>query len=164
MNIKRMRGRNNRHGGGGGGGGGGGNFRSFQSGTPLNRNHVFDSSGPEQRVRGTAQQLYDKYQQMGRDASSSGDRVLAEAYYQYAEHYFRIISAMNQAQGNHQGGYQGQQTQGGQNGGGQNGGQNGGGSSRRDEGGDEGDAANGLGEQPGIDAREIPINVAPPEG
>jgi hypothetical protein len=163
MNIKRMRGRNNRSGGGGGGGGGGGNFRSYQSGTPLNRNHVFDSSGPEQRVRGTAQQLYDKYQQMGRDASSSGDRVLAEAYYQYAEHYFRIITAMNQAQGNHQGGhqgnYQGQQSQ--QTG--QTGGPNGHTNGRRDEEND-GDSVNGLGDQPPVDAREIPISVAPPEG
>ncbi|WP_408838911.1 DUF4167 domain-containing protein [Acidocella sp.] len=97
MNIKRMRGRNHRPGGGGGGGGGG--FRNQQNGIPLNRNHVFDSSGPEMRVRGTAQQLYDKYQQLARDASSNGDRVLGEAYYQHAEHYFRIISAINQAQG-----------------------------------------------------------------
>jgi hypothetical protein len=98
MNMKRMRGRNHRPNGGGGGGGGGG-FRNQQNGIPLNRNHVFDSSGPEMRVRGTAQQLYDKYQQMARDASSNGDRVTGEAYYQHAEHYFRIISAINQAQG-----------------------------------------------------------------
>ncbi|OYV40855.1 MAG: hypothetical protein B7Z80_03405 [Rhodospirillales bacterium 20-64-7] len=98
MNMKRMRGRNHRPNGGGGGGGGGG-FRNQQNGIPLNRNHVFDSSGPEMRVRGTAQQLYDKYQQLARDASSNGDRVTGEAYYQHAEHYFRIISAINQAQG-----------------------------------------------------------------
>ncbi len=97
MNMKRMRGRNHRPNGGGGGGSGG--FRNQQNGIPLNRNHVFDSSGPEMRVRGTAQQLFDKYQQMARDASSNGDRVLGEAYYQHAEHYFRIISAINQAQG-----------------------------------------------------------------
>ncbi|WP_408841541.1 DUF4167 domain-containing protein [Acidocella sp.] len=97
--MKRMRGRNHRPNGGGGGGGGGGGFRNQQNGIPLNRNHVFDSSGPEMRVRGTAQQLYDKYQQMARDASSNGDRVTGEAYYQHAEHYFRIISAINQAQG-----------------------------------------------------------------
>ena len=95
MNIKRMRGRNHRPTGGGGGGG----FRNQQNGIPLNRNHVFDSSGPEMRVRGTAQQLYDKYQQLARDASSSGDRVTGEAYYQHAEHYFRIIAAINQATG-----------------------------------------------------------------
>ena len=99
MNMKRMRGRNHRPNGGGGGGGGGGGFRNQQNGIPLNRNHVFDSSGPEMRVRGTAQQLYDKYQQLARDASSNGDRVTGEAYYQHAEHYFRIISAINQAQG-----------------------------------------------------------------
>jgi hypothetical protein len=96
MNMKRMRGRNHRPNGGGGGGGG---FRNQQNGIPLNRNHVFDSSGPEMRVRGTAQQLYEKYIQLARDASSNGDRVTGEAYYQHAEHYFRIISAINQAQG-----------------------------------------------------------------
>jgi len=96
MNMKRMRGRNHRPNSGGGGGGG---FRNQQNGIPLNRNHVFDSSGPEMRVRGTAQQLYDKYQQMARDAFSNGDRVTGESYYQHAEHYFRIISAINQAQG-----------------------------------------------------------------
>jgi len=113
MNMKRMRGRNHRPNGGGGGGGGG--FRNQQNGIPLNRNHVFDSTGPEMRVRGTAQQLYEKYQQLARDASSSGDRVTGEAYYQHAEHYFRIINAINQAQG--QNGQQGQpngQAQGGQ--------------------------------------------------
>lgn len=94
MNMKRMRGRNHRPGGGGGGG-----FRNQQNGIPLNRNHVFDSSGPEMRVRGTAQQLYDKYLQLARDAAASADRVLSEAHYQHAEHYFRVISAINAAQG-----------------------------------------------------------------
>ena len=98
MNMKRMRGRNHRP-NGGGGNGGGGFSRNQQNGIPLNRNHVFDSSGPEMRVRGTAQQLHEKYQQLARDAQSNGDRVLGEAYYQHAEHYFRIVSAINQAQG-----------------------------------------------------------------
>jgi hypothetical protein len=96
MNMKRMRGRNHRPNSGGSSGSG---FRNQQNGIPLNRNHVFDSSGPEMRVRGTAQQLYEKYQQLARDAFSNGDRVTGEAYYQHAEHYFRIISAINQAQG-----------------------------------------------------------------
>ena len=108
MNMKRMRGRNHRPNGGGGGGGGGGFSRNQQNGIPLNRNHVFDSSGPEMRVRGTAQQLYEKYQQLGRDATGNGDRVLGEAYYQHAEHYFRIISAINQAQGQPNGQQNGQ--------------------------------------------------------
>lgn len=95
MNMRRMRGRGTRN--------GGSNFRSPQTGVPLNRNHVFDSNGPEQRARGTAQQLYDKYLQLGRDASSSGDRVLAESYFQHAEHYFRIVGAITQAQSPHSG-------------------------------------------------------------
>ena len=95
MNMKRMRGRNNR---GGSGGGGGGPPRHQSGNVPLNRNHVFDSNGPDLRIRGTAQQLFEKYLQLGRDATSSGDRVMAEGYFQHAEHYFRIINAINQAQ------------------------------------------------------------------
>jgi hypothetical protein len=99
MNMKRMRGRGgHRHGGGGGGGfrqGGGGGGGGHQ---PMNRNHVFDSNGPDMRLRGTAQQLFEKYLQLGRDATGSGDRVMAEGYFQHAEHYFRILNAMNQAQ------------------------------------------------------------------
>ena len=94
MNMKRMRGRNHR---GGGGGGGGGVRHHGGGGVPLNRNHVFDSNGPDVRVRGTAQQLFEKYLQLGRDATSGGDRVTAESYFQHAEHYFRILNAMNQA-------------------------------------------------------------------
>lgn len=100
MNMKRMR-RGPRHGGGGGGGGqfrptGGGS--SSNGNQPLNRNHSFDSSGPDVRLRGTAQQLFEKYLQLGRDATSAGDRVAAEGYFQHAEHYFRILGAMNAAQ------------------------------------------------------------------
>ena len=98
MNMKRMRGRNHRSGGGGGGGSGGAIRHHSGGGVPLNRNHVFDSNGPEIRIRGTAQQLFEKYLQLGRDATSSGDRVTAEAFFQHAEHYFRILNAMNQAQ------------------------------------------------------------------
>src|ERR1700734_4502246 len=111
MNMKRMRGRGHRPGGGGGGGGGGcgggGGIRHHAGGVPLNRNHVFDSNGPDIRVRGTAQQLFEKYLQLGRDATSGGDRVMAEGYLQYAEHYFRVLNLMNQAaQQNQQNGQQ----------------------------------------------------------
>lgn len=90
--MKRMRGRHNR-------GSGGGQIRHQHhgGGIPLNRNHVFDSNGPDVRVRGTAQQLFEKYLQLGRDATGSGDRVTAESYFQHAEHYFRILNTMNQA-------------------------------------------------------------------
>ncbi len=95
MNMKRMRGRTHRS--GGGGGSGGGSPRQYGGNIPLNRNHVFDSSGPDLRIRGTAQQLFEKYLQLGRDATGAGDRVMAESYFQYAEHYFRILNAINQA-------------------------------------------------------------------
>ncbi len=91
MNVKRMRGRNHR------GGSGGVPIRHQSGNVPLNRNHVFDSNGPDLRIRGTSQQLFEKYLQLGRDAMSSADRVMAESYFQHAEHYFRILNAMNQA-------------------------------------------------------------------
>lgn len=93
MNVKRMRTRNHRPNSGGGGGA----SRHLNGQIPMNRNHVFDSHGPDVRVRGTAQQLFEKYLQHGRDATGAGDRVAAEAYFQHAEHYFRIMNAMAQA-------------------------------------------------------------------
>lgn len=63
-------------------------------------NRSYDSNGPDVKVRGTANHIYDKYQLLARDASSSGDRVAAENYLQHAEHYFRILSANNAAQNN----------------------------------------------------------------
>lgn len=176
MNMKRMRGRNHRggNGQGGGGGGGGGQIRQQGGNIPLNRNHVFDSSGPDLRIRGTAQQLFEKYLQLGRDASSSGDRVMAESYFQYAEHYFRILNAMAQAvqQGQPSGGQGGQQQRP------QRTYENNGPevmSSRNDGDSDDQDNSGnaqphqpsaqpaGLGDQPSGEAREIPISVSPPE-
>jgi len=151
MNMKRMRSRNHR----GSGGASGSNIRHQISGQPLNRNHVFDSNGPEVRVRGTAQQLFEKYLQLGRDATSAGDRVLAESYFQHAEHYFRVLNVMNQA------GHQGP------------GPSSGNGQARRPyegEGptGDDSDSSDdrppGVGDQPILsESREIPIAAAPPE-
>lgn len=56
-------------------------------------NRVFDSSGPEGKVRGTPQQIIDKYQQLARDAQLSGDRVATENFFQHAEHYLRLLGA-----------------------------------------------------------------------
>ena len=164
MNMKRPRGRNNfqgnnRNGGGGGGNGGssGGPPRHQGGNIPLNRNHVFDSSGPDLRVRGTAQQLFEKYIQLGRDATGVGDRVMAESYFQYGEHYFRILNAMNLAaqQGTQQTGNSNQQRRYQQDG---------------DIDPDDNDqpaplqTLPGYGEQPTAETREIPIAGAPPEG
>lgn len=55
-------------------------------------NRVFDSSGPEGKVRGTPQQIIDKYNQLARDAQLSGDRVATENFQQHAEHYTRMLA------------------------------------------------------------------------
>ena len=136
---------------------------------PLNRNHVFDSNGPEIRIRGTAQQLFEKYLQLGRDATSSGDRVTAEAFFQHAEHYFRILNAMNQAQQQGQPNGQGQQhpqanqRRNYQQGDGFQGNEDGQGGNEVEDGDQRPEPrAPGLGDQP--EPREIPIAAAPPEG
>src|SRR5689334_19488144 len=72
---KRMRGR--------------GNHRKSQN--PLTR--VYESNGPDVKIRGTANHVAEKYIQLARDAQGSGDPVAAENYYQHAEHYFRLIAA-----------------------------------------------------------------------
>jgi hypothetical protein len=83
---RRMRGRNNS------GGGGGGNNNSNRKGpNPLTRN--YESNGPDVKIRGSAQQIAEKYAQLARDAQGAGDRVMAENYLQHAEHYNRIIAA-----------------------------------------------------------------------
>ncbi|MEM9739713.1 MAG: DUF4167 domain-containing protein [Pseudomonadota bacterium] len=75
--MKRQRGRSRRSGGGG-----------------NNPNRHFESNGPDVKIRGSAQQVLDKYLQYARDAQTSGDRVMSEAYFQHAEHYQRLLAAM----------------------------------------------------------------------
>ena len=54
--------------------------------TNNNPNRAYESTGPDIKVRGSAQTILEKYQQVGRDAMASGDRILAENYMQHAEH------------------------------------------------------------------------------
>ena len=63
------------------------------------KNQTFDSNGPEVRVRGNAHQVLEKYLALARDAQSAGNRIAAENYFQHAEHYFRIINAIGEANG-----------------------------------------------------------------
>ncbi len=79
-------------------------------------NRVFDSSGPEGKVRGTPQQIIDKYNQLARDAQLGNDRVAAENFQQHAEHYLRLLG---EAQREQEARREQQQGGGGQQGGGQ---------------------------------------------
>jgi hypothetical protein len=63
------------------------------------KQQTFDSNGPDVRVRGNAYQVLEKYLAMARDASSAGDRIAAENFLQHAEHYYRIINANADHQG-----------------------------------------------------------------
>src|SRR5256885_6558834 len=75
---KRMRGRN----------------RGNKNHNPLTK--VYESNGPDVKIRGTASHVAEKYLQLARDAQSSGDPVSAENYFQHAEHYFRLIAVANE--------------------------------------------------------------------
>jgi hypothetical protein len=85
---KRGRGRNNNN---SSNNSGGNNNHNRKGSNPLTR--TYDSSGPDVKIRGTAQHIAEKYATLARDAQSSGDRVIAENYLQHAEHYNRIIAA-----------------------------------------------------------------------
>ena len=71
-------------------------------GNSNNPNRVYDSNGPEVKIRGSAAHVYEKYLQLARDSNASGDRVMAENYLQHAEHYYRILAANNQLQQQYQ--------------------------------------------------------------
>ena len=77
-NKSRSRNKNNRRGGGG------------NIGNALNR--VYESSGPDGRVRGTPVQVIEKYQALAHDSALAGDRVATENFQQHAEHYIRMIN------------------------------------------------------------------------
>jgi hypothetical protein len=83
-NNKRMRNRNNNN-------NNNSNNNNRRGQNPMTR--VFESNGPDIKIRGTASHVAEKYVQLARDARSSGDPVAAENYYQHAEHYFRLIAA-----------------------------------------------------------------------
>jgi len=68
--------------------------RSFSHGP----NRSFESNGPSVKLRGTAVQVYDKYLALARDATTSGDRIAAENFFQHAEHYFRLMAASAEQQ------------------------------------------------------------------
>ena len=65
--------------------------RNRKGQNPLTR--IYESNGPDVKIRGTASHVADKYVQLARDAQASGDPVAAENYFQHAEHYFRMIAA-----------------------------------------------------------------------
>src|SRR5262245_11285669 len=75
---KRMRGRNHNHG-------------HRKNHNPMSR--VYESNGPDVKIRGNPAHIAEKYIQLARDAQASGDPISAENYYQHAEHYYRLIAA-----------------------------------------------------------------------
>jgi hypothetical protein len=112
---KRMRGRNNNNNNHSNHSNHNNNNQHRKGQNPLTR--VYESNGPDVKIRGTASTIAEKYIQLARDSQSSGDPVAAENYYQHAEHYFRLIAAAQEQfrqQNPYQGNQPNQQPQGGQ--------------------------------------------------
>jgi len=82
QNAKRGRGRGRR-----------GNGNNNHHNQVPNRNTSYESNGPDVKLRGNAQQLHEKYMGLAHDAASAGERISAEAYTQFADHYFRLHQA-----------------------------------------------------------------------
>ncbi len=82
QNAKRGRGRGRR-----------GNGNNNHHNHVPNRNTSYESNGPDVKLRGNAQQLNEKYMGLAHDAASAGERISAEAYTQFADHYFRLHQA-----------------------------------------------------------------------
>lgn len=121
--------------------------RNKGGGAQHSANRVYESAGPEGKVRGTPQQIIEKYQALARDAQLSGDRVASENFLQHAEHYARILVFVQEEQ-ERRNAQQNQNNQGNQGGGSQNGHDGGEGRRRgRDDGRDSDDqqpASDGL--------------------
>jgi hypothetical protein len=82
QNAKRGRGRGRR-----------GNGNSNAQPHAPNRNTSYESNGPDVKLRGNAQQLNEKYLALAHDAAAAGERITAEAYTQFSDHYFRLHQA-----------------------------------------------------------------------
>src|SRR6201996_1941450 len=87
---KRSRGRNN------------GNNQHHNRPRMPHRIQTFDSNGLNIKIRGNAYQVFERYVALAREAAASGDRIAAENLYQHAEHYFRVMNANGEGQGNPQ--------------------------------------------------------------
>ncbi|WP_311269950.1 DUF4167 domain-containing protein [Sphingobium sp. WCS2017Hpa-17] len=68
--------------------------RNNNNGRPNGNNRGGGDNGNriDNRARGNATQLLEKYKNMARDAQMAGDRVNAEYYLQFADHYFRVLA------------------------------------------------------------------------
>jgi len=150
-----------------------GNNNNRNNNNRNNLNRSMESNGPDVRIRGTASHIAEKYQQLARDAQSSGDSVAAESYWQHAEHYNRLIAVAQAAQAQQREEQQARQAAEGESsderGEGDENNNRGRGRGRRnrhqdndakaaDEGMDDNASVNGSGPQPNLD--EVPAEVA----
>lgn len=59
-------------------------------------NYKFDSISPAGKCSGTALDLIKRYNELAKEAHSNGNYVEAEVFRQYAEHYRKIITEINE--------------------------------------------------------------------
>ena len=67
-------------------------FRSNKRSNYKKNTNPYSNNRP--RSKGNISQLYEKYSKLAKEASSSGDRIQAEYYFQFADHYSRLMAEL----------------------------------------------------------------------
>lgn len=71
-------------------------FRGNNGNTIYSLNYKFDSVSSAGKLSGTALDLIKKYNELAKEAHNNGDYVQMEVFRQYAEHYRKIVTEINE--------------------------------------------------------------------
>ena len=71
-------------------------YRNNNSNQIYSLNYKFDSISIAGKISGTALDLIKKYNELAKEAHANGDFVTAEVFRQYAEHYRKIVTEINE--------------------------------------------------------------------
>ena len=72
------------------------NNNKFRGNTVYSLNYKFDSVSPAGKCSGTALDLIKRYNELAKEAQNNGDYVGMEVFRQYAEHYRKIVTEINE--------------------------------------------------------------------
>lgn len=71
-------------------------FRNNGNSNAYSLNYKFDSVSPAGKCSGTALDLIKRYNELAKEAHGGGDYIAMEVYRQYAEHYRKIVTEINE--------------------------------------------------------------------
>ena len=77
------------------------NNNKFRGNTVYSLNYKFDSVSAAGKLSGTALDLIKRYNELAKEAQSNGNYVEMEVFRQYAEHYRKIVTEINERKNQH---------------------------------------------------------------